>query len=139
MAGRSVMGLSRSRNSRQDIDQTTAIRRTCDVVFPKTGLFPSGTGWITVVLSESETLPAARVADHNGGWNVVALSDHEMEDRDPHVALGTTTDLCSTGCGVLRLRTKLEWRKLSLMAPLSALCLFLHGHGDLRCANMNPW
>ena len=67
---------------KENRSSTTAIDRTCDVVFPETTSFPLKER-LALHGARDWTLSAPRVADDDVGWNVAELSDREMEDLGP--------------------------------------------------------
>ena len=62
---------------------TTGIRRTSDVVFPKTFSFPLNDRLAPHGACSDRTLPAPRVADDGGGWNVWNGCDDDDTQRSP--------------------------------------------------------
>ena len=71
-----------SKFTKKHRSSTTAIDRTCDVVFPETTSFPLKER-LALHGARDRTLSAPRVADDDVGRNVVELSDREMEDLGP--------------------------------------------------------
>ena len=69
-----------SKFTKKHRSRTTAIDRTCDVVFPETTSFPLKERLALHGACRDRTLSAPHVADDDVGWNVVKLSDREMED-----------------------------------------------------------